>query len=58
MVVSVEKNDNGLNMGFSNGNEQKWIESGDMLVVKMLRFAYDTSGKMNSSLKNYLQCLF
>lgn len=58
MVVSVEKSDNGLNMGFSNGNEQKWIESGDMLVVKMLRFAYDTSGKMNSSLKNYSQCLF
>lgn len=57
-MVFVEKNDNGLNMGFSNGNEQKWIESGDMLGVKMLRFAYDTSGKMNSPFKNYLQCLF
>ena len=57
MVVSV-KNDNGLNMGFSNGNEQKWIESRVMLEVKMLRFAFDTSGRINSQLKNYSHCLF
>lgn len=44
-------------MGFSNGNEQKGIESEDVLEVKMLRFAYDTSGKINSQRKNYSQYL-
>lgn len=33
-------------MVFTDGNEQKWIKSGNVLEVKMLRFAYDTSGRI------------
>ena len=40
-IVLGKKNFSGYeNIGFSNGNEQKWIELRDTLKAKIIRFAY------------------